>query len=265
MATVSDPAPLLGLLDDASALSPAPRNLVEASTGGFDSPAVGCLVVPDTSLPLLRGSTVPLAVEVTGGAGQVAGPVALAARLGLAVTRVHVALRDPGDLAGNARRVGAAVADVRDSGALSGEVVVVLPAEVPPAMWAAAADEVAGLGLLLGLTVSGASPATTLDRLDGALDRETPFVLTDAPRLLTAPGDAVPGLLNVLVAAGRLFDGLDGPDVALLETGPDRLLDQGAEVGLARCRRWCTSGMTRDPEGWSAAMASLGLLDHTTD
>ncbi len=50
---------------------------------------------------------------MTGGAGQVAGPVALCDRLGIELVALDVTLRDLDDPAGNARRVVAAVDAVR--------------------------------------------------------------------------------------------------------------------------------------------------------
>ena len=137
-----------------------------------DDPRVASAVVLDTDLPTVEHDG-PLAVVVTGGAGQLAGPAALAARRGLDVAAYEVSLRDPDDPAGNARRVvtAAQAAGVED-------VVVVLPDVEPGYGWLAAADEVAGAELRLGLA-GGASFAAWVE---AALDRETPFrVVTEGP------------------------------------------------------------------------------------
>ena len=104
-----------GLVDDAAIFPPGDAPLHEATAAfaarreewyaGF----VGSFVLRDTDLPLVRGFSAPLSVVVTGGAGQVAGPVGLAKRLGLEIAGIEIALRDPDDLPGNARRVVAAV------------------------------------------------------------------------------------------------------------------------------------------------------------
>ena len=73
---------------------------------------------------------IPLSVVVTGGAGAIAGALTLAARAGNPVAGLEIALRDPDDLAGNARRVVAAVDAARNEGALDDEtpIFVELPA-----------------------------------------------------------------------------------------------------------------------------------------
>ncbi|WP_343900688.1 hypothetical protein, partial [Nocardioides aquaticus] len=70
---------------------------------------VGSRVVVDTDLPGTDPDGPPVTLVVSGGAGQVAGPAALAARRGVPLRAVRVTLRDPADLRGNARRVVAAV------------------------------------------------------------------------------------------------------------------------------------------------------------
>ena len=71
----------------------------------------------DTDLPLVRGVQVPLSVVVTGGAGQLAGPAGLCRRLGLDLAGLEIALRDLDDLAGNARRVVAALDELEEPSA----------------------------------------------------------------------------------------------------------------------------------------------------
>ena len=67
---------------------------------------VASRVVVDTDLPGTDPHGPPVTLVVSGGAGQVAGPAALAARRGVPLRAVRVTLRDPADLRGNARRVG---------------------------------------------------------------------------------------------------------------------------------------------------------------
>ena len=86
-----------------------------------------------------------MSVVVTGGAGAIGGRAELAAKQDLRVAGLEIALRDLDDLAGNARRVAAAVDAARAEGALDDEtpVYVELPqADATPA-WLAAADVVA--------------------------------------------------------------------------------------------------------------------------
>ncbi|QCC78213.1 hypothetical protein [Nocardioides daphniae] len=142
----------------------------------------------DTDLPLLRGVTHPLRVVLTTGAGAVAGPLGLAARLGLDVRAVQVALRDVDDLAGNARRVVAAVDAARGEGVLGDEVAVhvEVPTDLPGGIagsWARAADEVAAAELALHFRAAGGvdvRPEEVAGWLDAALDRETPYSVSVA-------------------------------------------------------------------------------------
>ncbi|WP_344007559.1 hypothetical protein [Nocardioides lentus] len=90
-----------GFLDDLRPVDAAP----------LDSPYVGARAVRDTDLPSLDPGAAPVRVVLTGGAAQLAGPVALGERRGLTIGALDTALRDPGDLAGNARRVVAAYWD----------------------------------------------------------------------------------------------------------------------------------------------------------
>ncbi len=270
MSTVSTPAspagPLDGFVDDGSALLPdAPGSVHDVTAGaGEAGPLAGAVVVRDTDLPLLRGSTAPLAVVVTGGAGQVSGPVDLAARLGLRLTRLHVVLRDPGDLVGNARRVVAAVDDALDAG-LDEEVAVHVEvpdgtgAEGPSSSWLAAVDELAAaeLGLALPLAEPWAGPDGTpvaaarfTGWVDAALDRETPFVVLGARSALTAGRrGATTGALDALVATRLVLDG-DADAVRVLEEqDAGALLGRTSPEALARARRWCTGAVVVDPGG----------------
>ncbi|MCW2866397.1 MAG: hypothetical protein JWR20_585 [Marmoricola sp.] len=287
MSTVSDsptrPDPLPSLLDDARALLPdAPGGLheVSAAAGRRGHRAAGALVVRDTDLPLLRGVGVPLAVVVTGGAGQVAGPSALCGRLGLRLARLHVVLRDPADLAANARRVVAAVDDARASGALDEDVPVhvEVPDEAPGGSgtsgapsrsWLAAADEVAGAELALALplarpwTSGAADPyretvpgAEVVGWVDAALDRETPFSFLGAVGAVSSGGGT--GVLNALVATRLVLDGAREEAVRALEdTDPATLLARTTSDALARARRWCRSVATSDADVVVAELSAL--------
>lgn len=234
------------LLDDEIA-QPLPA---DTSSRPSPHPAVRALVVRDTDLPLLRGSTAPLHVVVTGGAGQVAGPAALGARLGLALVGLEVALRDTDDLAGNARRVVAAVDVARAEGALDEDlpVHVGLPADDPTHGWLAAADEVAAAELRLTLLPGGVSAAVLATWIDAALDRETPF---------RTGGDGA-GPLPLLAATRLAFDGAGRDEVvAALES---RDAAAPATTDLTGVRRWVTAVGTPDVAATLADLRSRGLV-----
>ena len=242
-----------GFLDDASTFAAVPAGVHEATAayGARTDPAQGSLVLRDTDVPLVRGLTGPLAVVVTGGAGQVAGPVGLCRRLGHDLARLEVTLRDPGDPAAAARRVVAAVAGTE---ALDAEAVHVgLPAESSGPGWAAAADEVSLAGHRLAFGLGGVAPATVLAWIDLALDRETAFSCSGGSRAVTGAGAL--GFLNVLAATALLFDGEPGAAEALAATDARTLLDT---VDVARGRRWLTAWSTTDPTAALADLASAG-------
>ena len=85
--------------------------------------------VRDTDIPLLRGTPLALSVVVTGGAGQVAGAAGLGRKLHVAVEGLEIALRDPADPVGAARRVVAAVDAARAEGILDDHVPIYV--EIP--------------------------------------------------------------------------------------------------------------------------------------
>ena len=156
---------------------------------------------------------------VTGGAGQVAGPVGLAKRLGLEIAGLEIALRDPDDLPGNARRVVAARRrGARRAGRRRAGPRRAAAARRPTAGWLAAADEVAAAELRLKFRTGGteahafpSAPALAA-WIDAALDRETPFKCTAGLHgALRHRDDATGfehhGFLNVLVATRHAFDG----------------------------------------------------------
>ena len=103
-----------GLVDDAAVFPPGDAPLPEALTAyvgrreEWCADLVGSFVVTDTALPDVT-EDVPVSVVVTGGAGAIGGALGYAAKKGKRVAGLEIALRDPDDLAGNARRVAAAV------------------------------------------------------------------------------------------------------------------------------------------------------------
>ena len=104
-----------GLVDDAAIFPPGDEPLHDATAahterrGEWWADLVGSFVLRDTDLPLVRGFGAPLSVVVTGGAGQLAGPLGVATRLGLQVAAVEIAVRDVDDPVGNVRRIDAAL------------------------------------------------------------------------------------------------------------------------------------------------------------
>ena len=103
-----------GLVDDAAIFPPgdAPLDAALAAYREREEPLVGAFVLRDTDLPQVDPGP-PLAVVLTGGAGQVAGPAALGTRRGHALARLEIALRDLDDLPGNARRVADQLSEMR--------------------------------------------------------------------------------------------------------------------------------------------------------
>ena len=266
-------SPWTGLLHDvAAADGPGPRVDLPAATAahvtareGDAGDLVGAFVTLDETLPLLHGFQAPLFVRLTGGAGQVAGPAALATRTGLRLAGLELLLRDVADLAGNVRRVVAAVDAARGEGALDEEVPVYVEIPVdepsrpwgqPSGSWLRAADEVAAAELRLSLRLGGshsdrfAAAPTVAAMVDAALDRETPLRLTrTGVRAVThrtetadVPATAF-GFANALLAVRRAFDGAgaDAVTETLLETSPETVAQWLAEEEfLAATRRWLT-------------------------
>jgi hypothetical protein len=231
--------------------------------------------VRDTDLPLLKATPLALSVVLTGGAGQVAGTASLARRLHIAVEGLEIALRDPDNLPGNARRVAAAVDAARAEGQLDDHVPVYveLPHTGSEAGWLAAADEVAAREFRLkfrtgGLDASAFPAAATLARwIDAALDRETPFKCTAglhrAVRHTGEDGFEHHGFLNVLAATRHAFDGAAPDDVvATLERRDgDALAADARDLDLAGARRWFTSFGSCSVEEPLDDLLTLGLLE----
>lgn len=258
---MSDPWPeeWRGLVDDAAIFPPGNAPIHEATAAWSArreesyADLVGSFVLRDTDLPLVRGLDAPLAVVITGGAGQVAGPLGAAARIGLRVAGLEIALRDPDDPAANVRRVVAAIDEARDAGTLADDtpVFVEIPG-APTRTWLAAADEVAAAGhrmkLRLGHVDHDLVPdsSTVAAWIDAALDRETPFKATAGLHRAVRhdpEGGGSHGFLNVLVATQVLWDGGTVGDAtdALERRDGVSLAASLSGSGIASTRRWFTS------------------------
>lgn len=238
-----------GLVDDAAIFPPGDAPIHDATAawgsrrGEWWADLVGSFVLRDTDLPLVRGFGAPLSVVVTGGAGQVEGPVGLASRLGMQVAALEIAVRDVDDPVGNVRRIDAAAraADV------DVPVFIELPGPVTAA-WLAAADEVAAcdhrLKLRLGNVDHDLIPdaGTVAAWIDAALDREVRFKATAGLHRAVRhepEGGGAHGFLNVLAATAALWDGGSAADATeLLEERDGSAL---AGVDVATARRWFTS------------------------
>ncbi len=275
--------PWVGLVDDAAIFPPGDSPLsdaVAAYSSRLDewyADLVGSFVVKDVDVPNV-GARLPLSVVVTGGAGALAGAAKLATRAGHPVAGLEIALRDLDDLAGNARRVVAAVDGARSEGLLDDEtpVHVELPHVGSTASWLAAADEVAAAELRLkfrtgGLEADAFPAAHALARwIDAALDRETAFKCTaglhNAVRHTGDDGFEHHGFLNVLLATRLAFDGTGADDVvAVLEQRQAESLlalwkDQGDQA-MARARRWFTSFGSCSVTEPLDDLISLGLVE----
>ena len=267
------PTPVLpshwsALIDDAAIFPPgdAPIHEATATYGArreeWYAELVGSFVLRDTDLPLVRGFGAPLSVVVTGGAGQLAGPLGAAARMGLEVAAVEIAVRDTDDPVGNVRRI--------DAAARAAEVDVPLFIEIPgppTAQWLAAADEVAAsehrLKLRLGHVDHDLVPdsATVAAWIDAALDRETRFKATAGLHRAVRhdpEGGGAHGFLNVLVATQVLWDGGSVADATdALEQRDGAAL---AATDISSARRWFTSFGSCSVTEPLDDLISLGLL-----
>lgn len=266
------------MIDDAAIFPPGNAPLHEATaayaarTAEDGADLVGTFVLRDTDLPLVRGVAAPLSVVVTGGAGQIAGPVGMCARLGLNLGGLEIALRDLDALPQNARRVTTACAELGPE-IDTVPVFVELPQHEPSSSWLAAADEVAAADLQLKFRTGGLEAAAFPSApmlaawIDAALDRETPFKCTaglhNAVRH-TAPetGFEHHGFLNVLLATRLLFDGASTRDAAevLEERDAAALLYLAGSQDLAGARRWFTSFGSCSVAEPLADLRELGLV-----
>jgi hypothetical protein len=250
-----------GLVDDAAVFPPGDAPLPEAVTayverdGAWWTDLVGSFVVTDVAIPEIA-APIPVSVVVTGGAGAIAGALRLAAKSEVTVTGLETALRDPDDLAGNARRVVAAVDDARSEGLLADDVhvYVELPQTEPSAPWLAAADAVAEAEMRLKFRTGGLeaerfpTSATLAGWIDAALDRETPFKCTAGLHHAVAHHDHATGFdhhgfLNVLLATRQAFDGASTGEVATLLSDhyPNDLVALARTSDLVGARRWFTA------------------------
>ena len=272
------PAAWSGLLDDAAIFPPGNAPLHDATVAHAEhrrawyGDLLGSFVLKDTDLPLVRGVEHPLSVVVTGGAGQVAGPLGAAARLGLRVAGLEIALRDLDDLPGNARRVVAAVDHARADGVLEEDVPVFveLPQDDPSYGWEAAADEVAAAELRLKLRTGGVEahlfPAAgrLAAWIDAALDRELPFKCTaglhHAVRHTSTEGFEQHGFLNVLLGTLTAFDGGSRDEVVAVLEERDAARLEATDDAVARARRWFTSFGTCSIDEPLADLLALDLL-----
>jgi hypothetical protein len=270
-----------GLVDDAAIFPPGDAPLSEAAAahqrrrGDGYADLVGTFVVRDTDLPDLKATPLALSVVVTGGAGQVPGVAGLARKLHIAVEGLEIALRDPADPVGAARRVVAAVDAARAEGVLDDHVPVYveIPASCPEPTWLAAADEVAAAEHRLKFRTGGLeataypTAGTVAAWIDAALDRETPFKCTAglhrAVRHTGDDGFEHHGFLNVLVATRQAFDGSSRADVETIleEREPAVLVETAAELELAGARRWFTSFGSCSVSEPLDDLLALGLLE----
>jgi hypothetical protein len=261
------------LVDDAAIFPPGDAPLHEATaayaarTDAEGRELVGSFVLRDTDLPLVRGVEMPLSIVVTGGAGQIAGPVQLARRTGLEPVALEIAIRDLDDPAGNVRRVVAVTDDLETEW----PVFVELPAADVDHGWLTAADVAAEAGLRLKFRTGGLdasafpSSAALASWIDAALDRETQFKCTAglhrAVRHTGDDGFEHHGFLNVLVATRLAWDGAGSGSVVdmLEERNPDTLVRE-CLADPHSARRWFTSfGSCSVAEPWTD-LHELGLL-----
>jgi hypothetical protein len=274
------PAAWSGLVDDASIFPPGDVPLQEAidafrsRSGDWYADLVGSFVVTDTRLPDVPVE-IPVSVVVSGGAGAVAGVASFAGRRGHRLTGLEVAVRDLDDVAGNVRRIVAAVDAARDDG-LSAEtaVYIELPQAPPTAAWLAAADVVAEAEAHLKFRTGGVEAhlfpgaATVAAWIDAALDRETSYKCTAGLHHALRHRDHETGFehlgfLNVLLATRRAFDGGSVAEVA--EVLDDRyandLVALARTSDLAGARRWFTSFGSCSVTEPLDDLLGLGLLE----
>jgi hypothetical protein len=282
VSSLEDPSPLAipdhysRLVDDAAIFPPGEAPLPHAvhEHRGHLSAAhaglVGSFVVSDTRLPELIGVLrddpgEPMAVNVvvTGGAGAVEPAVRWAAGAAeLHLRGIEIALRDEADLAHNARRVAAAVDQLRSAGHLAEDVTVhVEPprlfGEPPTHSWLAALDEIAALDMRLKLRTGGVtadafpSSAELATCIEAALDRELHFKCTAGLHHAVRhrakdTGFEHHGFLNVLLATRAILDGASPEEATTIldQRDPATVAARIAAVGphgLVSARRWFTS------------------------
>ncbi len=262
------------LVDDAAIFPPGDAPLDEATaayaarTPDDGAELVGTFVLKDTDLPQVRGFAGPLSVVVTGGAGQLAGPVALCAKLGLDLAGIEIAVRDLDDPAGAARRIVTAL----DEADTDVPVFVELPATPAEFGWLAAADEVAAAGLRLKFRTGGLEAAAFPSSevlagwIDAALDRETPFKCTaglhNAVRHTGEDGFEHHGFVNVLTATMAAWDGGGQREIVdvLEKRDPEVAVRWFRDLEPAPARRWFTSFGSCSVAEPLADLRELGLV-----
>ena len=274
------PAAWSGIVDDAAIFPPGDVPLPDAVTAyqrrrdEWYADLVGPLVVRDTDLPGVPPD-VAVSVVLTGGAGAVAGVASLATKKGHDVVGLEAAVRDPGEMAGNVRRITTAVEAARDAGGLAEtQVYVELPQADPTSDWLAAADAVAEAEHHLKLRTGGVeahlfpAPATVAAWIDAALDRETPFKCTaglhHAIRHLDHDtGFEHLGFVNVLLATRVAFDGgsVDEVTRVLDDHYTNDLVAMARQSDLAGARRWFTSYGSCSVTEPLDDLVGLGLLE----
>lgn len=283
-----------GLVDDAAIFPPGNAALPDAVEAhrsrhhDWYAGLVGPFVVSDIRLPDLldilddrdEDEPLPVTVVVTGGAGSVRPAVKWSTGSGqLRLAGLETALRDLDDLAGNARRVVAAVDEAHGDGVLDEDcpVYLELPNLGSMTSWEAAADVAAERELRLKFRTGGAHPDqfptahALASWIDAALDRELPFKCTaglhHAVRHTVSEGFEAPvdqhGFLNVLLATRRLFDGtsLDEAAELLDERDTGRLVELAGAEDLAGARRWFTSFGSCSVDEPLEDLIDLGLLE----
>lgn len=283
-AAVPEPLPPTwsGFFDDAAVFPPGNAELPEAVQSFRDrrhewyADLVASLVVTDERVPAVSAAEIPLSIVVTGGAGAVAGALRLASRAGNPVAGLEIALRDLDDLAGNARRVVAAVDAARTDGVLDDEtpVFVELPAGDVTYGWAAAADEVAAAELRLKFRTGGVEAhlfpraEQVASWIDAALDRELAFKCTAGLHNAVRHRDPDTGFehhgfLNVLVATAEADSGLAAADLVetLEEADDQQLVGLAREFDLTKARRWFTGVGSCSILEPVADLTDLGLLE----
>ena len=270
------------LVDDAAIFPPGNAPLATAVSDHREhrsSPyadLVGPFVVSDLRLPELievAGSTgsegdaapLPVTVVVSGGAGALEGAVRWATRSGaLDLRSVEIALRDDdtGAVVHNARRILAAVDQLRAAGDLHDETpVYVEPPRLyggpPTPGWLGALDEIAAADHRLKFRTGGVDaesfPAAheLAASIEAALDRESPFKCTAGLHNAVRHQDPETGFehhgfLNVLVATRAALDSVPVDEVATLLEESDAAalgtrLDEVGHDALVSARRWFTS------------------------
>lgn len=276
------PAAWTGFFDDAAVFPPGNVDLPDAVAAfaarrdEWYAALVASLVITDRRVPDVAAADIPLSVVVTGGAGAIPVALTLASRASNPIAGLEIALRDPDDLPGNARRVVAAIDAARNDGALDDEtpIYVELPAADVTHGWEAAADEVAAAELRLKFRTGGveAHAFPTSDQvaawIDAALDRELAFKCTAGLHnaLRHRDGDTGfehHGFLNVLVATAEADSGLGASDVAetLALTDEAELLGLAHELDLTKARRWFTGVGSCSILEPLADLTDLGLLE----